>query len=26
VEDGLEEGDIVVTTPKLVREGENIKF
>ena len=26
VEEGLEEGDIVVTTPKLVREGENIKF
>ena len=26
VEEGLEEGDIVVTTPRLVREGENIKF
>lgn len=26
VESGLEEGDVVVTTPKLVREGENIKF
>ena len=22
----LEEGDIIVTTPRLVREGENIKF
>ena len=26
VESGLEEGDIIVTTPRLVREGENIKF
>ena len=26
VESGLEAGDIVVTTPQLVREGENIKF
>ena len=26
VETGLKAGDIVVTTPKLVREGENIKF
>lgn len=26
VEDGLTVGDVVVTTPKLVREGENIKF
>lgn len=25
-EDGLQSGDIVVTTPHLVREGENIKF
>lgn len=26
VESGLEEGDIIVTTPRFVREGENIKF
>lgn len=26
VDSGLEEGDLIVTTPKLVREGENIKF
>ena len=26
VEEGLEEGDVVVTTPRFVREGENIKF
>ena len=26
VESGLEEGDVIVTTPRLVREGENIKF
>lgn len=25
-EDGLQSGDIVVTTPHLVHEGENIKF
>ncbi len=26
IESGLEDGDIIVTTPHLVREGENIKF
>ena len=26
VESGLEDGMIIVTTPQLVREGENIKF
>ena len=26
IESGLENGDIIVTTPKMVREGENIKF
>ncbi len=26
IEEGLESGDMIITTPRLVREGENIKF
>ena len=26
IEDGLDSGDMIVTTPQYVREGENIKF